>query len=156
MKQLQYLRRRLAFSRVLKEQKVKQKQTNKQTNHPSAETSTYIWGGIFSSTDNFGTSPTALEVSWILCLVQDWNLRWEAMAVGVLPVLAWEKKKADICTFCEAMVVCLRGKNLFSRIIWFNPSQKWRIFCVFVLIRGSAVLLYPITQRCHGRWFFGP
>lgn len=45
--------------------------TNKQTTHPSAKTSTYILGGIFALTDDFGTTLATLEVNWIVGLVQD-------------------------------------------------------------------------------------
>lgn len=104
--------------------------------------------GIFSSTHDFETSRRALEVIWTVSLVQGWDLCAWCHGSQNPTGLVWAKK-LDLYTTPETVRVYLLGKKLFNGI-------NTRFFCVFVLIRGSAVLPYPITQGCHGRWFFGP
>lgn len=58
-------RRQMMFSRMFKEQKVKQKQTKWKKKKNS-----YFGSIFFSLSNDFENSPTALEVCWPVSLVQ--------------------------------------------------------------------------------------
>lgn len=61
-------RRQMMFSRMLKEQKVKQKQTK--WKKEKKKKNSYFGSIFFSLSNDFETSPTALEVCWPVSLVQ--------------------------------------------------------------------------------------